>query len=385
MLNKKTILFLTGKYDSSVAEAIYELLVRSPENLPIIINQRELENGFKIHVLDKLLPLSSGVRRFARNIHLMLKDAAPDKKSVQTISFKPAKIFDKHIYNAINRYTPDLVAVTSDVVLEPTLNAIYKTGRNTKVMVIGEGFLLSRRMINRNVDFYFVDNFDMRNRLIEGGIGSDRIEIAPLPLKLSAMENISKEDAGKKMALDPDKKTVFIHCGGLDKFAKAINALALAGLNANIIVACGKNVKLLNLARNKGLIAYNESLNVHVAVSAADLVISNADAPIIAEAAAKKKLVFGIYPVSRKDNLQLEYLSTDAIVKIADEKELVAKTAEFISDRETGSETAYEDIYKALAEREAFHSAKVISDKIIEIIDRENSLKEKIVSPPVVG
>lgn len=379
MQNKRTILFLTGKYTTDVADAICERLAKSNENMGIVVNQRELESNFEIFVLDKLFPLDSKIRRGMRNAYLRYKDSMPDKKIVQAIGFKNNNALHNHIFNAITRYTPDLVVVTSDTVLNPTLSSIHKLGKNTKVVVICDSFVLDKRLINRNVDYYFVDNFDIRNQLIEGGIGEDRIEIAAIPLKRAANDKLNKEEAINKMGLDANKKTVLVSCGndGDDRFKKVITALSDANLNANIIVACSKNVTLLNLARNKGLIAYNEGINMHVALTACDLLITKSNVTLIAEAINKKKLVFGILPSTKKETIQLDYLSTDTIVKIDNEENLIKKVTDYIGDLETGAETEYEEIFKLLNEREYVESTQIIADKLLAMVDRERDFLVK--------
>jgi hypothetical protein len=208
----------------------------------------------------------------------------------------------------------------------------------------------------------------MRNKLILGGINEEKIEITPLPLKKKALEYINKEDAAKVMGLDEHKKTALIYTGGDDRFKGIITLLSAANINANIIVACSSNVQLLNLARNKGFTAYNDGINIHTAISASDLIITLPNATLISESIHKKKLVFGILPISSQEETVLDYLSTDTIVKIEDEKCLVEKTETFISDLETGSETGYEEIYKLLSSREFVDSGKVICEKLIEMI-----------------
>jgi hypothetical protein len=372
MQNKKTVLFITGKYTREVADAVSERLneIVGTKGCGIVVNQRELTTTFNKYFVDKIFPFENKARRFLRNLYLRIKEKSLNKKPIQTIGFKKMKSLHKHTLNVINRYNPDLVAVTSSAVLEPTLSAIHKQGRNTKVVVICDGFVLDNRLINRNVDYYFVDNFDMRNKLIEGGISEDRIEITPLPLKKSAIDDISKEEARKKMGIEGDKKIVLVSTGidGDDRFKKVIEALADAQINANIIIACGKNVSLINLARNKGLIAYNDGIKIHIALSGCDLLITKPISTLIAEAIYRNKLVFGMLPANRNEAVQLDYLATDTIVKIADEKQLIEKVIDYIGDLEAGNETKYAEIFNLLEGKEHIDSAVLIAEKLLNMV-----------------
>ncbi|HOO22983.1 MAG TPA: hypothetical protein PKY53_04805 [Clostridia bacterium] len=374
MQNKRTILFLTGKYSSDVAEAVNERVSQSNDNLGIIVNQRELESTF-MNFIDKVVPVNSKLRRLVRGAILTVKDTLSDKKITQTIGFKNANVLHSHIYNVLNRYTPDVVAVTSSEVLVPALSAIHKTGKNTKVVAICDNFVLDEKMLNRNVDRFFVDNFDIRNKLIAGGIAEDKIEITPLALKRSAQEEITKEDAVKKLGLDESKKTILINTSCDDRFKTLINALSEAHINANVVVACQSNVNLLNLARDKGFNAYNEGINIHAAISASDLVITRPEPTFIAECVYKKKLIFGVLPLTPKEGNTLDYLGTDTIVKIENEKELVEKASSYISDLEAGSYTGYEEIFSLLEQKEFVDSAQRISDFLIGLCINERALK----------
>lgn len=374
MQNKRTILFLTGKYSTDIAEAVLERVATSNDNLGIVVNQRELESSFKINFLNKIFPLNSRVRRNVRNVDLSIKDTLSNKKIVQAIGYKSHNVLHRHIYNVLNRYSPDLVCVTSAAVMIPTLSAIHKQGKNTKVVAICDNFVLDERMINRNVDYYYLDNFDMRNKLILGGISEEKIEITPLPLKKKALDLVTKEDAVKKMGLDEHKKNVLIYTGGDERFKGVINALSSSQISANVIFACDNNVQLLNMARNKGFMAHNEGINIHLAISAADLVITIPESTLIAESIYKKKLVFGLLPLTPKDVMVLDYLSTDTIVKIENEKSLVEKTATYISDLETGSWTGYEEIFKLMESKEFVDSSEVISKSLVDMIITQQAL-----------
>jgi hypothetical protein len=371
MQNKRTILFLTGKYSTDVAKALLERVEESKDNLGIIVNQRELESAFKVHFLDKIFPLDSKLRRATRNFNKALKGSTANKKMAQAIGFKSSNVLHSNIYNVLNRYTPDIVVVTSPHVITATLSAIHKQGKNTKVVAVCDNFVLDEQMINVNIDYFFVDNFDMRNKLTYGGINEEKIEITPFPLTKGASEIVTKEDALKKIGLDEHKKTVLVNTGGDDRFKGVITLIAAANINANVIVACSNNAQLLNLARNKGFTAYNEGINIHTAILASDLVVTSPNPAFIAESILKKKLIFGLLPLSKQEEMVLDYLSTDIIVKIEDEKCLVEKTETFISDLETGAETGYEEIYKLLESREVIDSSKLICDALIDMIVKD--------------
>ncbi|MFA6866916.1 MAG: hypothetical protein WCR54_05305 [Clostridia bacterium] len=378
---KKTILILSGKYNKEVGESIKEVFNQNKTCLAIDVNHRELENGFKSKFLDVIFPLDSTFRRKWRKLYRKILAMFHDRN--KKLNLKKTKLLgiNRKTKNALNRYNPDILVVTSTPLLTPAILAVQRSEIPVKLCVVGDSFVIHQKMINNNVDYYFVDNYDLRTKLVENNIVEEKIFIAPLPLTQKAFEEISVEDAYKKLALNDDKKTILINTGsdGDDCFIEVVNQIAKATLQANIIVACGKNTALMTIVKNNGFFAYNDTINMEMAISASDLIISCSDNKVIAQSLLKQKLVFGIFPNGKKEELELDYLSTDSIVRITDTQDLIEKTVNYLTDIEAGNSTDYDSILELLRDKENENGAKIICNKLMEIIENTGAEKEAAV------
>ena len=194
MFKKKTVLFFTGRYNTAVAENVLKELRSDPSAVGVIVTKKELENHILNGIVDKLIPEESKLRYLIRNKRLAIGSINSDRTRSQKTIFNPRSGLQRHILNALERYNPSVVAVTNYTLLADVLAALDKYGKNVKTVVISEEFVLDKRLIQRSVDYYFVDNFDMRNDLAECGIPDDKISIVTIPVA----RNFSKRTTERK-------------------------------------------------------------------------------------------------------------------------------------------------------------------------------------------
>lgn len=339
MLNKKTAVFFTDTYKTSVINVLKSEFVKQQDTVGIIVAKKEVENILKNNLVDRVLPVESNIRYKLRNTLSPLKNFKAAKKTVKEknkmlslVDF--TKGIEKRIENVLCRYNPEVIFVTDYSILENCVKAVTEQGKGAKIVVPIDEFTLDKRMVNKNVDLYFVDNMELKLSLTNEGIAEERIEISDLPIDAKFFTQIEYEVAAKKLNLDSTKKNLLISASyiGDDRFKKLFAELSLANIDANIIFACGKNRKFLALARTKGFIAFNESLDMNLALTVADLVITRPTTILLQEAIAKDKKIFTIYPANKIEENNQNYLAIDKITKFDDIKLLVSATKEFIED-----------------------------------------------------
>lgn len=381
---KKTILILSGKYNKVVGETIKELFNENKGCLAVEVNHRELESGFKTKFLDKLFPLDSNLRRKWRKFYKKVTSYFHNRKKKNLLRKNTwLSGINKRTQNALNRYNPDILVVTTTPLMLPAIRAVQRSERPVKLCVVGDSFIIHQLMINNNVDYYFVDNYDLRTKLIENNIVEDKIHIVPLPLSQKAFEEINRADACKKLAINEEKKTVLINAGydGDGRFKEIAEKMAKATLQANIIVACGKNTELMTFVKNNGFYAFNDTINMSAAITASDLIITCMDNQVIGQALLKQKLIFGIFPNGKKEETEFDYLSTDSIIKIDTVDQLIEKTVNYIEETDENFKMEFNDILENVKQRDNGNGAKIIVDNLIEIIDNtaeeETSIEEK--------
>lgn len=327
MLNKRTILFFTDTFNTAVAENVSAEYAGNNEAVSVIVTKKELKSGAYNFIADKLLPEGSSIRLFALNRRIKLKNAKMDKIKSDKISSRLRKPIQRRILNALNRYNPDVVAITDQSVLRHVISAADKYEREVKVAVIPDEYILDKRFISRAVDYYFVDNFDMRNALVDNGVSDDKVVICGLPVSNACFDDCDRDSAITKFAVSKDSPTVLISASraGDVRFMKVLEELKNASLDVNFIVACGKNRKILNYARELGYSAYNDGIDMNAALNACDAVITRPTTMLMAEAITKNKEVFALLPNGKMETATYNYLGLDLITKINGTAELIEK------------------------------------------------------------
>ena len=347
MLKKKTVLFFTGRYNTAVAENILKELRSDPSAVGVIVTKKELENHILNGIVDKLIPEESKMRYLIRNKRLAMGSINSRRTPSQKTIFNPRSPLQRHILNALERYNPGVVAVTNYALLADVLASLDKYGKNVKTVVISEEFVLDKRLIQRSVDYYFVDNFDMRNDLAECGIPDDKISIVSIPVAREFFEKNDREEALKKFALDGHKPVILVSASALGdgRFIKVVEKLKEGDFDVDYIVACGKNRTFLNAARDLGFSAYNEGVDVNAALNACDLVIARPTTMLLAESLVKKKPVIALLPNGKVEEENLEYLATENVTKVDGIEKLNAAVKKFLDGlRGTGSPDSAETV-----------------------------------------
>ena len=255
----------------------------------------------------------------------------------------------RRILNVLNRYNPTVVAVTARTMLNDVIAATEHYGHGVKIAVLCEDYVLDDRVVNKVTDKYFVDNFSMRNELVEEGIPGEKIVVADMPVERQFYTQGSKEDARKKLGLD-QKDTLLVVASkrGDERFVSVIKAIRESDLDVNVVVACGKNPVFLNQAREAGAVVFSDTLDMNVALDACDAVVARPTVIVLSQALAKQKRVFSLFPANRSEEENLKYLSLMTVLSVADTEELVRKLQAFYAATEDPSATEEErDLYSA--------------------------------------
>ncbi|MBR1748007.1 MAG: hypothetical protein IJ735_07370 [Clostridia bacterium] len=349
MLNKNTILFFTESFRTDFSEAVREELSSDPSVVSVIIERREIRSATIGEIVDKIFPEDGKVRRFLYNAReekaTILRTEKKDKKPVV---YDNKNHFQRRVLNVLNRYNPSVVVITAHTIIDDVIAATEHYGKGVKIAVFAEDYVLDRRLVHPAVDKYFVDNFSMRNELVEIGVAPDKVEISDLPAKKIFFLPGDATEARKKLALDP-KDTVLVAASreGDERFVKVVKAIVESDLDVNVAVACGKNATFYNEVRSLGANAYNEAVNMNAALDACDVVVARPTNVLIAEALAKKKKVICLYPATRAEEENLKYLSLSTVLEAKDEDEVVRKIQAYFADEEEEEVTEEPDRYSA--------------------------------------
>lgn len=331
MLNKRTIMFFTDSYNTAVADSVAQEFAGDGTIVGITVTRKELQSAVYNKFIEKLLPKGGALRSVALNKRTAIKSFGMGKKQQKKHSYSNRDNIQRRMLNALNRYNPGVVVVTEQSVLSDLLAAIDRYGKEIKLAVVPEEYILDRRLVCSAVDYYFVDNFDMRNALMECGVSDDKVVICGLPVNKRFFADSDKRHALKKFGASGDRPVVLISASraGDGRFKEVLEELRKADLGIDYIVACGQNRSLLNAARDAGFAAYNDGIDINAALTACDAVVMRPTTMLLAEAMAKNKEIFALLPVGKMESATLDYLGIDQITKINDPTELVGKLRAF--------------------------------------------------------
>lgn len=351
MLNKNTVLFFTETEQTAVADAVRAEFPTDGSVVSVVIEKREVENALFNAVFDKVVGKTSKTRFFLEERYAAKNALRRDgkKKEQKPVVFDRNNSVHRRILNVLNRYNPTVVAVTARTMLNDVIAATEHYGHGVKIAVLCEDYVLDDRVVNKVTDKYFVDNFSMRNELVEEGIPGEKIVVADMPVERQFYTQGSKEDARKKLGLD-QKDTLLVVASkrGDERFVSVIKAIRESDLDVNVVVACGKNPVFLNQAREAGAVVFSETLDMNVALDACDAVVARPTVIVLAQALAKQKRVFSLFPANRSEEENLKYLSLMTVLSVSDTEELVRKLQAFYAATEDPSATEEErDLYSA--------------------------------------
>lgn len=336
MRDKKTIVILTDNSSRNTSAAIKESFKGNREVLTIIIAENELESYVWNSLFNYLFKEESKIRSYYDKFSELKKASRMDKLASQKVSFNIKSPVHRRVQNVFLRYNPDVVIAMTPRVLHPSLAVRDKLRMKTKVAVVIDEFCLDKQMVNKAVDFYFVDNHDIKEQLTNFGINENKTQINNIPVRKHIQKVMAREDALKVFDFE-DKPTIMLIASqyGDEKFRKVINALSEARLDINVIVACGYSRRLLAYVREKThFLGLNEGIDINAGYSCADIVITRPTATVLAEAIYKKKLIFSLYPSGEMERRTLDYLGLDLLVKVNGEEELLNRIKEYLDNKD---------------------------------------------------
>lgn len=151
----------------------------------------------------------------------------------------------RKIYNAVLRFAPDVIVVTTPRLMHETIIAKKRTRFKYPVIGLSEKFTFDKAFYNMSADGYIVENVDMKNQLTAMGYSSGRVHVMGFPIE----ENVPDVDYVFKLKehlglnLNP---TVYLSGGaiGSKELMPVFELLLDQGDIINLIVNCGKNENL---------------------------------------------------------------------------------------------------------------------------------------------
>jgi len=336
MRNKKTIVILTDNSSRNTSAAIKERFRGQKDTLVIIIAESELDSYLKNIAINYFFKEETKLRNLYDKYTELMQERKMDKLVPQKVSYNRKSPVHRRVHNVFLRYSPDIVIAMTPKMLTASLAVKEKLRSKAKVIVVLDEFCLNKQLVNKNTDYYFVDNHDIKEELLSLSIDEDKIMVSNIPVKKAFSKSLSREEALKVFDFE-DRPTVMLVASqyGDEKFKKLINALAHAKLDINVLVACGYSRRLLAYVREKtDFLGLNEGIDMNAGYCCSDIVIARPTATVLAEALYKKKLIFSIYPSGEMERRTHDYLGLALIAKMDNENMVIDKIKEYLENKD---------------------------------------------------
>lgn len=374
MRGKNTIIILTDNSSRNTSAAIKEAIRDNKDVLVIIIAENELEGYLRNSLFNFLFKEESKIRGYYDRFKEFRKATKMNKLASQKVSFNIKSPVHRRVQNVFLRYTPDIVIAMTPKVLAPSLAVRDKLRMKTKIVAVIDEFSLDKQMVHRAVDYYFVDNDNIKKELIEHGVSEQVVQVNYIPIRSHIKKEITREEALKMFDFE-DRLTILIVASqfGDERFKKVVAALYDKRYDANVIVACGYNRRMLAYVREKtNFLGLNEGININAGYSCADIIIARPTATVLMEAIYKKKLIFAIHPSGEMEKRAINFLNQHLLIKAENETELMEQLDKFMEDND--SYIGIEEEVKMFVEQEP---TELLVNKLYELMpDNESQVKE---------
>lgn len=273
------------------AQNIYARLVKSGRFEVRIEDFQEIERGAFAIVLEKMYLFFT--ERFSFIWGWLYSDLAASI----IIPLRPfmAALKYRKTLRMIQSFQPNIIISTetapTGIVAYLKTKGLYKG----KLAVAFSDYHLHRFWLYDQVDLYLCNIAEQAIELTKLGVAPDRLAVTGMVVSEKYLQKVSREEAAKKFALDPRKKTILISGGrrGLQA-SKEITEKLLESLQPfQIAVVTGKNeelkkqLELLDPVPEHFLKILGYVTDQDVLMSAADVLISKPGGPTIAEAVSK--------------------------------------------------------------------------------------------------
>ncbi len=163
------------------------------------------------------------------------------------------KLFSIKLKALIRRINPDIIISTHPFSTQMCASLIKHKKINVKLANILTDFQPHDQWLVKHeyVDYFFISNNEMKEKLIEKGIDENKIYVTGIPISGKFSKKYNKEEIIKEFNLKENTKKILFFAGGKYGLAKnnvyeILETLAKENRNLQVIAISGKNEKIFN-------------------------------------------------------------------------------------------------------------------------------------------
>ena len=398
MLEKKCILLLygEGRYDSSIT-AVKEYIETQGDSYVVAISDKELYPFYWYKMAFYVYRFFSRGCAWINNLHLSFntiwnrinvnkskkecKELVEPTGGLKGIAYNWTEQY-RRIRNILLRYNHEVVVCSTPKLLRDTVKACDKAKlKNIDICGLVTDYCLDARFVNYKANRYFVQNSDVKERLITLGIEDGKIDIVGTPLVKDSKEQFDKKQVLEELGINNDKLNIVI-CGGrygqsavrnvftsLAELENDINIIVLSGGNNGLIKYCELITK--NRAIEDKVFLIEEIDKFAKLYSVADIMIVSPTASITYEAMYHNSNIILCNGGDALENRNSHYLATNQLALLGrNNDELIASISKFMADGDFADDMRY-----AQNEFVVPDSDKVLGDIIIKIAQNNRNSK----------
>ncbi len=328
---KKNILIISSICaDDSVVKSVAEQFSSYHQNYNVIIID-ENQYGSK----SRAERSNAASERYTQKIPVLYRNIKGIKQKFSRANFsvgdghllnKGLRGKTKRIYNAILRFNPDVILVTTKEGFHESIVAKRRMHFPNPIVVLMNLFSLDRSFYSPYADAYIVENIDMKNKITSLGFPSNKIFVLGLPIveNMPSVDFIVKKKAHLGLNMNP---TIYLSGGkvGSREMFPVFQLLLDQGNMINIIADCGKNrmlhsdiLKLIDEKKVQNVKVYlNTDGKVENTLIAADCVMTVFDSELIYRSFLLNIPVIAYAPDNASEEADLEYLASKSLIYYA--------------------------------------------------------------------
>lgn len=402
MLEKKCILLLygEGRYDSSMM-AVKNYIESCKNAYVVAISDKELYpfNRYKMAFYSYrfcsrgcawLNNLHLSFNTFWNRLHVnkskkQCKEIIEPNGGIKGVAYNWTEQY-RRIRNLLLRYNPEVVICSTPKLLRDATKACDKAKlKNIDICGLITDYCLDGRFVNFKANKYFVQNNDVKERLVSMGIAEENVDVIGTPLSTDSKEVFDRAQVLEELGINNDKMNIVIVGGryGQSAVKNVFTSLAELENDINIIVLSGGNNGLMKYCE---LITKSRKIEEKVKLietidkfaklySVADILITSPTASITYEAMYHNKNIILCNGGDALENRNSHYLATNQLALLGrNNDELIASISKLMSDVDFANDMRYAQNEFVIPDCD-----KVMGDIVLKIAEknRNDKIEEK--------
>jgi processive 1,2-diacylglycerol beta-glucosyltransferase len=230
------------------------------------------------------------------------------------------KLNTRPILKLLDEFQPDLV-ISTHVLPTGVVSWLREKNRiRTPHIVVVTDFDVHGMWLCEHYEHYFVALEETKRHLEAVGVPAGRVSATGIPIDLAFAQDLEKAEARRQLGLDPDRVTILVTSGSwaLGPMEELVHALRHLCLPVQVLAICAMNEQLranMDRVAREGSAAGKVKVvcvgwtdQMHVCMSAADLIAGKTGGLTASEALAKGVPFLIVNPIRGQEERNADHL-----------------------------------------------------------------------------